>query len=256
MEIITKHGHYEFVVILFGLTNAPVTFNKRMSRIFAEHISKCSFIFGDDKWHYQPVGLQKVSTAIADTQIWYFPFSPVSAYLQPSSPLSPANIQEGFHPVFIYLWGSSTTQQHHHSRQSKWSGFQIWISILSLVPMHSQSPAVCGQQHASSPALQGDLHHHVDIIEILHQELQLFSQLLGWLANKSLIFCCGIVALIESVHTHCFPFSKVKAKTPTKTRREPSVGNKTQYGVISTSLNPILSYSPFSVDCIDYSHKL
>ncbi|MCO5597798.1 hypothetical protein L7F22_051881 [Adiantum nelumboides] len=44
----TKRGHYEFVVIPFGLTGAPGAFKKNMSRAFALLIEKCVFIFLDD----------------------------------------------------------------------------------------------------------------------------------------------------------------------------------------------------------------
>ncbi|MCO5568945.1 hypothetical protein L7F22_022648 [Adiantum nelumboides] len=44
----TERGHYEFVVIPFGLTGAPGSFNKNMSRAFAVLIGKCVFIFLDD----------------------------------------------------------------------------------------------------------------------------------------------------------------------------------------------------------------
>ncbi|MCO5578518.1 hypothetical protein L7F22_032361 [Adiantum nelumboides] len=44
----TERGHYEFVVISFGLTGAPRSFNKNMSRAFAVLIGKCVFIFLDD----------------------------------------------------------------------------------------------------------------------------------------------------------------------------------------------------------------
>ncbi|MCO5572626.1 hypothetical protein L7F22_026384 [Adiantum nelumboides] len=43
-----EHGHYEFVVIPFGLTGAPGSFNKNMSRAFALFIEKYVFTFLDD----------------------------------------------------------------------------------------------------------------------------------------------------------------------------------------------------------------
>ncbi|MCO5550567.1 hypothetical protein L7F22_004054 [Adiantum nelumboides] len=43
-----ERGHYEFVVIPFGLTGAPGSFNKNMSHAFAVLIGKCVLIFLDD----------------------------------------------------------------------------------------------------------------------------------------------------------------------------------------------------------------
>ena len=44
----TERGHYEFIVMPFGLTGAPGTFNRMMMRIFIDLVGKCVFIFLDD----------------------------------------------------------------------------------------------------------------------------------------------------------------------------------------------------------------
>ncbi|XP_024013310.1 uncharacterized protein LOC112087599 [Eutrema salsugineum] len=44
----TRYGHYEFVVIPFGLTDAPAVFMKLMNDIFREHLDKCVIVFIDD----------------------------------------------------------------------------------------------------------------------------------------------------------------------------------------------------------------
>lgn len=44
----TSYGHYEFVVMLFGLTNAPAVFMKLMNDVFREYLDKCVIVFIDD----------------------------------------------------------------------------------------------------------------------------------------------------------------------------------------------------------------
>ena len=44
----TKYGHYEFVVMLFGLTNAPATFMYLMNRVFKQYLDLFIIVFIDD----------------------------------------------------------------------------------------------------------------------------------------------------------------------------------------------------------------
>jgi len=44
----THYGHYEFVVIPFGLTNAPTTFMCLMNNLFSQYLHKFLLIFIDD----------------------------------------------------------------------------------------------------------------------------------------------------------------------------------------------------------------
>ena len=44
----TRHGHYEFLVIPFGLTNAPATFMDLMTRVFGPYLDKFVIVFIDD----------------------------------------------------------------------------------------------------------------------------------------------------------------------------------------------------------------
>ena len=41
----THEGHYEFVVIPFGLTNAPATFQSLMNQVFKPFLRRCVLFF-------------------------------------------------------------------------------------------------------------------------------------------------------------------------------------------------------------------
>ena len=44
----TRYGHYEFLVMSFGLTNAPVAFMDLMNRVFREYLDSFVIVFIDD----------------------------------------------------------------------------------------------------------------------------------------------------------------------------------------------------------------
>ncbi|XP_073159301.1 uncharacterized protein [Henckelia pumila] len=44
----TRHGHYEFLVLPFGLTNEPVVFVDLMNRVFRDYLDKFVIVFIDD----------------------------------------------------------------------------------------------------------------------------------------------------------------------------------------------------------------
>ena len=44
----TRYGHYEFVVVPFGLTNAPTTFMCLMNSVFSGYLDKFVLVFLDD----------------------------------------------------------------------------------------------------------------------------------------------------------------------------------------------------------------
>ena len=43
-----KYGHYNFVVMSFGLTNAPTNFMRMMNNIFSKYLDMFLLVFIDD----------------------------------------------------------------------------------------------------------------------------------------------------------------------------------------------------------------
>ena len=48
MAFKTRYGHYEFLVIPFGLTNAPTDFIDLMNRVFRSYVDLFVIVFIDD----------------------------------------------------------------------------------------------------------------------------------------------------------------------------------------------------------------
>ena len=44
----TRYGHFEFLVVLFGLTNAPAAFMDLMNRVFRPYLDHFVVVFIDD----------------------------------------------------------------------------------------------------------------------------------------------------------------------------------------------------------------
>ena len=48
MTFQTRYGHYEFLVMSFGLTNAPTTFMDLMNMVFRNYLDSFVIVFIDD----------------------------------------------------------------------------------------------------------------------------------------------------------------------------------------------------------------
>ena len=51
MDLQSRYGHFEFLVMLFGLANALATFIDLMQRVFHEHLNKFVIVF-HLQYHY------------------------------------------------------------------------------------------------------------------------------------------------------------------------------------------------------------
>ncbi|KAA3470586.1 RNA-directed DNA polymerase-like protein [Gossypium australe] len=49
----TRYGHYEFLVMPFGLKNAPATFMDMMNRVFQPYLDRFMVVFIEDFWCIQ-----------------------------------------------------------------------------------------------------------------------------------------------------------------------------------------------------------
>jgi hypothetical protein len=45
---VSRYGHHEYLVVPFGLTNAPAIFMKLMNKIFMKYLDKFVIVFIDD----------------------------------------------------------------------------------------------------------------------------------------------------------------------------------------------------------------
>ena len=61
MAFRTRYGHYEFLVMSFGLTNAPAAFMDLMNRVFRPYVDQFVVVFIDDTGVFKEYGRACVS---------------------------------------------------------------------------------------------------------------------------------------------------------------------------------------------------
>ena len=98
----TRYGHYEFVVMLFGLTNAPATFMYLMNRVFKQYLDLFVIVFIDDILIYSRIEEEHASHSrllqqtLEDRQL-FTKFSKCEFWLQSVAFLGHIVSREGIH---------------------------------------------------------------------------------------------------------------------------------------------------------------
>ncbi|TYK18062.1 pol protein [Cucumis melo var. makuwa] len=93
----SRYGHYEFIVMSFGLTNAPAVFMDLMNRVFREFLDTFVIVFIDDILIYSKTEaeheehLRMVLQTLRDNKL-YAKFSKCEFWLKQVDPLSVGSI--------------------------------------------------------------------------------------------------------------------------------------------------------------------
>ncbi|XP_012574249.1 uncharacterized protein [Cicer arietinum] len=103
----TRYGHYEFLVMPFGVTNAPVVFMDYMNRIFRPYLDKFVIVFIDDILIYSKTPEEHASHVINEKGVAVDP-SKVEAVLKWEHPRNVTEVRS-----FLGLAGSNLKHQNH-----------------------------------------------------------------------------------------------------------------------------------------------
>ena len=79
----TRYGLYEYMVISFGLTNAPAYFMSMMNKVFMEFLDKFVVVFIDNILVYS-----KMKKSIRSICVWYLGSSGNISYMPSSASAS------------------------------------------------------------------------------------------------------------------------------------------------------------------------
>ena len=94
----TRYGHYEFLVMAFGLTNAPAAFMDLMNRVFKKYLDKFVIVFIDDILIYSKTEADhakhlRIALETLRKEKLYAKFSKCEFFVKRSSVFRPCNQQ-------------------------------------------------------------------------------------------------------------------------------------------------------------------
>lgn len=122
MAFRTHHGHYEFLVMLSGLCNAPSSFQATMNSTFTPYLHKFIIVFVDDILIYsrsfqEHLSHLKLAFQILSNHNFFLKFSKCSFATQQVEYLGHIVSEHGIEPVLIAPMDKHNTEQLNESPQ-------------------------------------------------------------------------------------------------------------------------------------------